>query len=111
MNWRGRVSDLNEAQFDGFETEWPEIILSILAARGVTNSEAVKNTLEPSLKDLRHPYDLADMERACERLALALSNQETIAVYGDFDLDGTSGLALLVSGLRDFGFQNIIPYR
>ena len=111
MNWRGRVSDLNEAQFDGFETEWPEIILSILAARGVTNSEAVKNTLEPSLKDLRHPSDLADMERACERLALALANQETIAVYGDFDLDGTSGLALLVSGLRDFGFQNIIPYQ
>lgn len=67
-----------------------------------------------SLANLPHPYLLKDMEKAAERLALAITNKEKILLVGDYDVDGVTSTAIIVSFFRDYGFENfqyIIPDR
>jgi single-stranded-DNA-specific exonuclease len=71
----------------------------------------MERVLCPKLRDLTHPFAIQDMVPAVKRLADAYAEQETVALYGDFDLDGTSGLALLSEGLRGLGFENLLTYQ
>lgn len=89
----------------------PKAIWQVLAARGVKTKQEVEELLAPKLKDLRNPFCLDGMERAVERLIEAYQNDEKICVYADFDLDGTSGLALFRKALEDFGYQHICHYQ
>ncbi|MEL6318339.1 MAG: single-stranded-DNA-specific exonuclease RecJ, partial [Pseudomonadota bacterium] len=75
----------------------------VLAARGVALPEA-RAYLEPKLRDLLpDPFSLKDMDRAADRLALAVRGGERIAVFGDYDVDGAASTALLARWLRAFG--------
>lgn len=89
----------------------PNIIWKLLNTRDITSEEQVKDLIQPSLKDLSHPYKIDHMEKSCERFLKALKNDEHVCVYGDFDLDGSSGVALLDQGLRDLGFKKITLYQ
>lgn len=89
----------------------PDLLRRILVARGFSSDESVNKLFSPTLKDLRDPYTLDGMSDAIDRLIKAFENQECVAVYADFDLDGTSGLALLVRALIDFGYKNIEHYQ
>lgn len=60
---------------------------------------------------MRDPLTMDGMALAVERLVHALRNNEKVAIYADFDLDGTSGLALLEKAFKSFGFQNLIVYQ
>lgn len=64
-------------------------------------SEEALTFLKPDLNQLGDPFDLPDMEAAVDRVFRAIGNQEKIAVYGDFDVDGLSATALLLHAIRD----------
>ncbi len=81
----------------------PEIVGRLLAARGV-GLEAATNFLEPTLRALLpDPSILTDMDAAAERLAVAARKQETVGVFGDYDVDGACSAALMVTFLRGLG--------
>jgi single-stranded-DNA-specific exonuclease len=73
-------------------------------SRGLVAPEAIQNFFSPKLAKLTPPLSLQDMDLAVGRLTQAFERNETVCVYGDYDLDGTSGIALLVFGLRGLGF-------
>ena len=70
--------------------------------------EAVKRFLEPSLKFLPDPFSLPDMDRGADRLAEAIVEGQKIAIYGDYDVDGTVGSAVLRRFLRRLGNEPVI---
>ncbi|MCB0348694.1 MAG: single-stranded-DNA-specific exonuclease RecJ [Bdellovibrionales bacterium] len=86
---------------------FPLLINRLLASRGFSSEEMVRDFISSSLRHMKSPYALKDMELAVKRLRQAFENDESVLVYGDFDLDGSSGLAILVDGLKDLGFSNI----
>ena len=67
----------------------PALAALVLCARGLDAPEAAKDFLSAGEAPLLDPFLLKDMDRAAERLQLALDRQEPIAVYGDYDVDGS----------------------
>ena len=88
---------------------YPYLVSSVLAARGVTTSEQAAEALERE-KTLAHsPFLMKDMDRAAARIRRALSMRETVAVYGDYDVDGITSTCLLTDWLRSRGLE-CYPY-
>ena len=88
-------------------------ISELLAQRGISTVEEAEKFFHPSLKDLHNPFLMPDMDRAVERLNLAMGRKEKIMVYGDYDVDGTTAVALVYKYLRNY-YSNIeyhIPTR
>ena len=81
----------------------------LLAQRGMETFEEAKNFFRPELKDLHDPFLMKDMEKAVARIEEAIDNQENILVYGDYDVDGTTSVALLSSYLRTY-YPNVATY-
>src|SRR5579864_6583885 len=67
----------------------------VLCARGLSEPEAARRFLSPAASDLHDPYLLKDMDRAAPRLARAIEQRESILLYGDYDVDGTTALVVL----------------
>ena len=85
----------------------------LLVQRGVTSVEEADRFFNPRLKNLHDPYLMPDMDKAVERLNRAMGAKEKIMVYGDYDVDGTTAVALVYKYLSNF-YSNIdyfIPTR
>lgn len=82
---------------------------SILFQRGIHDFEGAKKYFRPELEDLHDPFLMKDMEKAVTRLKTALDKEEKILIYGDYDVDGTTAVALVYSYLRKF-YQNCEVY-
>lgn len=76
------------------------VVATLLAQRGITSYEEAKRYFRPSLADLHDPYLMKDMNLAVDRIKQALREGERIMVYGDYDVDGTTSVALMSSYLR-----------
>lgn len=74
-------------------------IAQLLVQRGVTTFEEAKSFFRPSLDDLHDPFLMQDMEVAVERVLEAITDNEKILVYGDYDVDGTTAVSLMYSFL------------
>ncbi|BAS28464.1 single-stranded-DNA-specific exonuclease RecJ [Limnochorda pilosa] len=81
------------------------LVAEILVRRGLDDPEAAYRFLHPSLDELESPLRLPDMDAAVQRIERALEREEPIWVYGDYDVDGQTGTALLVTALRALGAQ------
>jgi len=93
--WRLRAGNIAEGQAIAERLGLPEIVGRLLAQRGVDHDHA-PGFLDPRLRDqLPDPSHLRDMEVAATRLACAVREGETIAVFGDYDVDGATSAALL----------------
>jgi single-stranded-DNA-specific exonuclease len=77
-------------------------LATILIQRGITTFDAAKNFFRPSIDQLHDPFLMKDMESAVIRLKKAIDQQEKILVYGDYDVDGTTSVAMVYSYLRSF---------
>lgn len=77
----------------------------ILAARGLTEPDQAAAFRAPRLTDMLDPFLLTGMEEAVERLVAARTAAEPVCIYGDYDVDGISATALLVSGFAALGLQ------
>ena len=83
----------------------PEIVGRVLANRGV-NIESAKQFLNPTLREcLPDPNCLIDMEKAVNRISNAILNSESIAVFGDYDVDGATSSALICRFFSEIGIN------
>ncbi|HIC32535.1 MAG TPA: single-stranded-DNA-specific exonuclease RecJ [Flavobacteriaceae bacterium] len=77
-----------------------EAIATLLAQRGIETFEDAKHFFRPSLEHLHDPYLMKDMDKAVTRILQAIEEGENILVYGDYDVDGTTSVALMSSYLK-----------
>ncbi|MGH6727288.1 MAG: single-stranded-DNA-specific exonuclease RecJ [Pseudolabrys sp.] len=108
--WRDRLDERGQARATTIAQRYglPELLARVLAGRGV-EADAVAAYLDPSIKGLMpDPLTLTDMEAACARLAHAIINGESIAIFGDYDVDGATASALLADYLRHCGLDPIV---
>lgn len=85
------------------------LVAHLLAQRGITTYAEAKKFFRPELTDLHDPFLMKDMDKAVERIELAISNNENILVYGDYDVDGTTSVALMASYLME-EYSNVATY-
>lgn len=85
--------------------EFAPIERAILARRGIGSRQAAASFLERSSDQSEDPFQMADMRAAVDRLLRAREQEQQVVVYGDYDADGTSATALLVSALEAAGLQ------
>ena len=77
------------------------VLANLLVQRGITNFETAKRFFRPELSHLHDPFLMKDMDLAIERIHNALKSKEKILVYGDYDVDGTTAVALVYSFFKD----------
>jgi len=95
------------------EFKLPRLVAELLYQKGIKTSAAVQEFFKPSMDNLYDPFLFPDMEKAVQRILQALNSKEKITIYGDYDVDGTTAVALLYLGLKRLG-ANIdfyIPHR
>jgi single-stranded-DNA-specific exonuclease len=78
----------------------PVSMARLLAARGIQNAEQASKFLNPSLEDLHSPYLMTGLRAAVERLGAAIERDETVFIYGDYDVDGTTAIVILKTALE-----------
>lgn len=105
QNGTGKPSKLSDR---GSQT-----IARLLTLRGITTFDQARLFFRPDLSELHDPFLMRDMEAAANRLADAVRKNETVIVYGDYDVDGTTATAIVYSFLKVFGVKvdHYIPHR
>jgi single-stranded-DNA-specific exonuclease len=98
--WLFPTPDSGCAAALGAELGIGSLAAKVLAARGYIDAESARRFLHPSLGDLHDPLGLRDMEPAVERLRAAIAAGERILIYGDYDVDGTTAVVLLMTAIR-----------
>jgi single-stranded-DNA-specific exonuclease len=86
------------------QTDLSAVTLRPCITRGLVSGEAIRDFLNPRFEALCSPLKIKDMDKAVERLARARAEGEWIRIFGDYDVDGTTGAALFTWILREFGF-------
>jgi single-stranded-DNA-specific exonuclease len=90
------------------------LLARLLVLRGLADPDSAKRYLSSSLRsDLPSPFTMTDMEPAVERIVHAVKQQELIGIWGDYDVDGTTGASVLVAFLKEIGAEPLyhIPHR
>jgi single-stranded-DNA-specific exonuclease len=85
-------------------------LANLLAQRGVSTFEEARSFFRPALEDLHDPFLMSGMDQAVARISSAFENKERIMIYGDYDVDGTTAVALVFSFFKEFYPQNIEYY-
>lgn len=86
-----------------------KLVAQLLLQRGVTSYEEAKRFFRPQLEDLHDPFLMKDMDIAVDRIETAIANNENILVFGDYDVDGTTAVALVSSYLLSY-YPNVATY-
>ena len=87
----------------------PRLAAHLLLLRGIQTPDQAQRFLSPSVDHLSDPFSLTGMTEAVARLTQARDRGERVLVFGDYDVDGIVGTAILLSGLRRFGIQRCEP--
>lgn len=85
------------------------LVAQLLLQRGISTYEEAKNFFRPQLEDLHDPFLMKDMDIAVNRIEAAIANNENILVFGDYDVDGTTAVALVSSYLLSY-YPNVATY-
>mgnify|MGYP000642794343 CR=1 FL=1 len=96
-----KQGDQNEVKHLSAALNVNMVIARLLVQRGIKTYNEAKAFFRPRLSDLHDPFLMKDMEKAVERLELAIENQEKVIVYGDYDVDGTTSVALMYLFLKE----------
>lgn len=81
------------------------VLAELLVSRGIGTFDQAKQFFRPQLSDLHDPFLMKDMEKAISRIIRAIGNKEKILIYGDYDVDGTTAVAVVYSFFREFHSQ------
>src|SRR5688572_31729414 len=89
------------------------LLVQCLLNRGLSEPETIGKFLQPRLKNLHDPFLLPNMAAAVERLLRARECNESLVIFGDYDVDGVSSTALLIEVLRRLGWpaEFYLPHR
>ena len=86
------------------------VLTNLLVQRGIDTAEKAKRFFAPSLRHLHDPFLMKDMDRAVERIEQAVKSGEKVMIYGDYDVDGTTAVALVYKFLSQIGHHNLLFY-
>jgi single-stranded-DNA-specific exonuclease len=113
MSWKLREIDSTKAEAISAHFGFPRPVSEILVGRNYDTLEKVKQFTQVSLDSLGSPFVLHGMKEACDRLSLAMKENQNIMIHGDFDADGITSSALLTIFLREIGVvvETFIPNR
>lgn len=100
---REKLADLQES------LKINPILLELLIQRGITTYQEAKDFFRPQLDMLHDPFLMKDMDKAVTRIISAIENKERILVYGDYDVDGTTSVALFYQFIHDI-YSNVDYY-
>jgi len=111
--WLFPALDSDHATALGSALGVSSLVAKVLVKRGYADAESGRRFLHPSLADLVDPFGLRDMEPAVERLRAAIAAGEGILIYGDYDVDGTTAVVLLMTAIRLAGGSAFyhVPHR
>ena len=100
-----------QSQIDALATALnvEELVAQLLLQRGITSFEAAKSFFRPQLSHLHDPFLMKDMDKAVARIEKAIAQEENILVFGDYDVDGTTAVAL-VSSYLESSYPNVATY-
>jgi len=91
------------------QLNFPEALAVLLVQRGITSFTAAKEYFRPQWEQLHDPYLMEDMPKAVERIARAMAASDPVMVFGDYDVDGTTAVAL-VSAYLQTHTEVVLPY-
>src|SRR6266705_3157265 len=113
MRWLVDTANLETVQHFVGELNLPPLVARLLVLRGIESPEAADRFLNPTLQHLHDPHLMADMDAAVQRLRRAIDRGEKILIYGDYDVDGTMAVVVLLTALRSLGAEvdAHIPHR
>jgi len=95
------------------EIDLPSPIIKLLVNRGYKTRDEIVSFLKPNFSNLHDPFLMRDMEKAVDRVIRAIDKGELITLWGDYDVDGVTGIALLYRTLKKLGarLRFYIPHR
>ncbi len=79
-----------------------QVLANLLVQRNITTADRAREFFKPDLSKLHDPFLMKDMDKAVERLGKAISSEEKVLIYGDYDVDGTTAVALMYTFIRNF---------
>lgn len=85
------------------------VLERLLANRGVNTEAEIESFLNPNFSKMHDPFLMGDMKKSVERIKKAIKDQERIMIYGDYDVDGVTGTAIMVLALQELGAE--VSYR
>jgi single-stranded-DNA-specific exonuclease len=100
VRWILRQTDPSLVERLATEAQLPRPIARLLAVRGIARAEEVHRFLNPTLEQLHSPYLMMGLRSAVERLRAAIERGETVLIYGDYDVDGTTAIVILKTALE-----------
>ena len=100
--WNIQKSDESVVHNLASELGVNKIVAHLLVLRGITTFDAAKTFFRPQISDLHSPFLMKGMEKAVDRIELALKKGENILIYGDYDVDGTTSVAMIYNFLSRF---------
>jgi len=104
-----KQGDQNEVKHLSAALNVNMVIARLLVQRDIKTFNEARSFFRPRLSDLHDPFLMKDMEKAVERLEVAISNKEKVLVYGDYDVDGTTSVAMMYTFLKS-RIENIEYY-
>ena len=111
MQKRWAIKQTNEQKVNALQQELKvhPVLCKLLVQRGIETYEQAKKFFRPELSDLHDPFLMKDMDKAINRINEAIAANEKILIYGDYDVDGTTAVAIAFSFLKEF-YPNIDYY-
>ena len=110
LEWKpSNAPDFQEVGRLSKDTGLNPLVASLLIQRGMSSKDEVDDFLDPSREKMHDPFLMKDMDKAVSRIMRAIERKERIMVYGDYDVDGTTSVAMVSSFLK--GLQvPVLPY-
>lgn len=104
-NWVYKTADLELQETISRELNISPVIANLLINRGISNAHDARKFIRPLLRDLYDPFLMKDMEKSVDRIIRAITSQEKILIYGDYDADGVTTTTLLINFFKDLGID------
>ena len=103
MNRKWQVNEIDNNEIERIEKSFniSKLVASIIAGKGLKTDEEIEVFLHPRRTDFHNPFLMPDMEKAANRIVEAIKNNEKVAIYGDYDVDGITSSTVLHRFLKD----------
>ena len=115
MNKKWKIYEKNENKIKEISEKYNlnKLLSTILVNRNITQEEEIRLFLKPTRGDFHNPFLMQDMEKAVERILIAIEKKEKVTIYGDYDVDGITSITVLKSFLQERGLEveTYIPNR
>ena len=110
MNKKWQINEVDDEIVEKIKNEFnlSKLVASIIASKGMKNQDEIEVFLHPRRNDFHDPFLLPDMGKAVDRIVKAINNNEKVAIYGDYDVDGITSSTVLHRFLKDRGLDTDI---